>query len=194
MDRKMAHMLRRLGLVAVACAGCGSVGNENKMDAPAGHTDAPRTVDTLIPDGAQLGTQANPATSCVALRTAGKPTGLYFLKDPATNNAFEGYCDQDRNGGGWALVYRSVLSSGSTTQFWQFPYAQRMDGKGAPMTGANYYAPTLYRVGTEYMDTVTDINDTTAIALVATATGFDTLTMKFTSPALSVGNQSVFDN
>lgn len=164
------------------------------MDASSSMIDSPVVVDTLQADAAALGSQANPATSCVALRTAGKPTGLYYLKDPATNAAFEGYCDQDRSGGGWALVFRSVISTGSTTEFWNIPYAQRLDGKGAAMAGANYYAPTLYRVGTEYMDTVTDLQGVTAIAIVATATGFDTSTMKFTDPALSVGNQTVFNN
>jgi hypothetical protein len=178
-------------VLVAASVGCGSVSGNEKMDAPPGSVDS-RVVDTFTPDASQRGTMADPAESCVELRLAAKPTGVYWLKNPGGGAAFEGYCDQDRNGGGWALVYRSVRTAGSTTQFWAISYAQRLGVKGAPMPGANFYAGTLYRSGREYMDTITDLQDKTAIAFVATATGFDTGTMKFTSPALSEGNAEVY--
>jgi hypothetical protein len=179
-------------VLVAASVGCGSVSGNEKMDAPVSNIDA-KMADASPDAPAALGSMANPADSCVALRTAGKATGVYWLKNPGGGSAFEGFCDQDRNGGGWALVYRSVLSSGSTTQFWQIPYAQRLDVKGAAMPGANFYAGTLYRSGREYMDVITDLQDKSAIALVATTTGIDTGTMKFADPAFSVGNMDLYN-
>jgi hypothetical protein len=192
--RKLVGMHPSLAwLLLVACVGCGSVSGDDKKDAAV--TGDSRVADSQPDSPAELGTMANPAASCVELRTAGKATGVYWLDNPAAGGAaFETFCDQDRNGGGWALVYRSVRTTGSTTQFWQINYAQRLDNKGAAMPGANFYAPTIYRVGTEYMDTITDIEDKIVIAIVATATGFDTSTMKFMSPALSVGYQNIYAN
>jgi hypothetical protein len=184
-------MVRSLGLVALASlVGCGSPADV-KVDAPP--IDVP--VDVLLIDAPALGSQMNPALSCVALRTAGKPSGVYYLQDPVTAAAFETYCDQDRGGGGWALVYRSVLEmDGTTTAFWQIPYAMRMTQKGMAMPGANFYAPTLYREGREYMDVITDLQGTSAVALNATVTGFNATTMRFTGPVKKSGDQSAFDN
>jgi hypothetical protein len=181
-------MLR--GLACVALAGCGSPADV-KVDAPPIDT----AVDVLLVDAPSLGSQANPALSCVALRTAGKPSGVYYLQDPVTAAAFQTYCDQDRAGGGWALVFRSVLKmDGTTTAFWQIPYAMRMTQKGDAMPGANFYAPTLYREGREYTDVVVDLQGTSAVALVATATGFNATTMRFTAPVKMSGDQVAFDN
>ena len=189
--RKIVDMVRSLARVALACVagGCSSPA-VSQTDAS---IDAP--VDVLPPDGPSLGSQANPALSCVALRTAGKPSGVYYLQDPVTAAAFETYCDQDRSGGGWALVYRSVLKmDGTTTTFWQIPYAMRMAQKGEAMPGANFYAPTLYREGREYVDVITDLQNASAVSVAATATGFNPTTMKFTGPVKMSGDQSAFDN
>jgi hypothetical protein len=188
-------MHRSLGrLLLVACVGCGSVSSDDKKDAAV--TGDSRVADSQ-PDGpAALGTMANPAASCVELRNAGKATGVFWLENPAPGaSAFQGFCDQDRNGGGWALVYRSVrMADGSTTQFWQFPFVQRLEVKGAAAAGSNFYAGTLYRNGREYMDTITDLENKTVVAMVATTTGIDASTMKFADPMLFAGNQDLFNN
>jgi hypothetical protein len=184
--------VKKLGMVLLVTAACGSVGNE-KNDAPAGPKDAPRQID-VMPDSPYQGTMGDPATSCKQLQAIGKGTGSYYLRDPGGGAAFETICDMDRNNGGWALVYRSLfLANGTTTQFWQIPYAQRMTVKGAPLLGQNFYAPMSYRAGREYMDIISDINDKTVIAMVATTTGFDEATMKFADPMLVVGNSDVFN-
>ena len=103
-------------------------------------------IDAATPDAAALGSQANPAASCVVLRDMGASSGVYWLKD-TNGSTFETYCDQQRNGGGWALVYRSVLTTGQTTAFFQLTYAQRMDNKGDPQPGQNFYAGSVYHLG-----------------------------------------------
>jgi hypothetical protein len=173
------------------------VGNKADPDAAVKMPDA--SIDgavDAIPDtpGPALGSQANPATSCVALKNAGATSGVFYLKD-ANNTAFQTYCDQTRNGGGWALVYRSISSTlGTTTAFWAIPYAQRLAQKGDPAVGFNYYGGAVYHFGREYMDTFTDVQDKTVIAMVASTTGINETTMKFTSPSLQVGNNEVYSS
>lgn len=183
-----------LGFVFLGLVGCGSVGN----NPPA--TDAAVKMDAAIdgammtmPDAAVLGSQANPATSCVALKNAGSTTsGLYFLKD-VNGTAFKTYCEQELNGGGWALVYRSVGSAlGTTTAFWQLTYAERLSRKGDPAVGMNFYEGAVYRLGLEYMDTVTDLQNKTAIVMAANTSGILVSSMRLQDPVKVSGSTEIF--
>lgn len=170
--------------------GCGSVGG-NTPDA-ASHHDSATTTDasgdaTAPTDAAALGSQANPAAGCVVLRDLGASSGVYWIKD-TNGTAFQTYCDQQRNGGGWALVYRSVLTGGQTTAFWQQTYAQRLENKGDPNVGQNFYAGSVYHLGRDYMDLVTDLQDKTVVAAVVATSGILESTMRFQNPVLTSGD------
>jgi Fibrinogen beta and gamma chains, C-terminal globular domain len=156
-------------------------------------TDVPTETQDASPDAA-LGTMANPAASCLVLLTAIGPTsGVYWVTAPGMP-PFEVYCDQQTNGGGWAMLFNSVRTNGQTTAFWQIPFAARLDRKGTRAPSENFYDGALYRIGTSYMDVLVDVQGTLAVAAVMSASGIDTATMRFIQPALVVGNSSVFTN
>lgn len=143
-----------------------------------------------------LGTRENPARSCGELKDAGMPSAAYWVRPPADQTLlFQVYCEQALSGGGWAMLENSVRrDDGTTTAFWGFPYAERLKEMGTLAIDQNYYNGALYLIGTEYMDIFVDLQDKTAVAAVMTATGFDPVTMRFTSPALVAGNASVYAN
>jgi hypothetical protein len=185
MYRSVVGSLVSMPLLAAVTAGCGKV------------NDSTPPVDARIADGAPvdapLGARDNPARTCAELRVAGMPSGPYWLHDAQGNPPFQVYCEQQLNGGGWAMVLNSVRrSDGATTAFWQFKYADRLKQLGTPAADQNYYDGPLYLIGTEYMDVFVDLQDKTSVAAVMTATGIDPATMQFTAPMLTVGNASVY--
>ena len=56
----------------------------------------------------------NPAASCLALLqdSSGSKSGLYWLKPAKASAARQIYCEQEKNGGGWALVLHVFTHAG----------------------------------------------------------------------------------
>jgi hypothetical protein len=92
------------------------------------------------------------------------------------------------------MLFNSVRTAGETTAFWQIPYAARLDRKGTRSAADNFYDGTLYLIGTSYMDVLVDLQGMLTVAAVMSATGIDPATMRFTQPALTVGNADVYQN
>lgn len=154
-------------LPAMAAGGCGDV-------RPAMDGAAP----------GMLGTRENPARTCAELQVAGMPSAAYWVRHPSgVDPDFQVYCEQQFNGGGWAMLENSVRrEDGTTTAFWQFGYDDRLKPLGTPSADENYYDGSLYLIGRQYMDVFTDLLDTTRLAALMTATGINPTTMKFTDP------------
>jgi hypothetical protein len=149
------------------------------------------------PVDAALGTMERPAASCAELLSAfGPASGVYWVRHPnPARPAFETYCEQVVDGGGWALVYSSVFrSDGTTTAFWNIPYADRFTTKGNRSADDNYYDGPLYLTGTAFLDTVTDVDGKTAVLARVDTQGFDPDTMRFIAPRLVVGDGDVFES
>ncbi len=126
--------------------------------------------------------------SCLDALNAGMVTSGTVTIDtdgPGPELPFMVYCDQQNDGGGWALVHNSVGDpAGATTAFWNIPYSNRFDTKGdPPALGTNHYAGKLYKKGLEYRDDVEDLmgNEVRGV-LRATATGINEASMKFLGP------------
>jgi hypothetical protein len=181
-------------VAAALLAACGKVNGEEDVDAHMG-TDAP--VDASPPDASALGGPTQPAASCAELRDALGPTSaVYWLRHPdPARPAFEAYCEQTLEGGGWALLQNSVHRiDGTTNAFWNILRDDRFKTKGTLSPAENYYQGSLYLVGaTEYLDTITDVGGTTATAALVTVTGFDPETMKFAGVMKTSGDDRVVD-
>jgi len=159
--------------------------------------DAGADRDSVDLDGAidaAPGTADAPALSCGQLRDAlGPVSGVYWLRDDASQPAFQAYCEQVVEGGGWAVLYNSVLHlDGTTTAFWNILYADRFATFGAPSTTDNYYAGSMYRRGTSFLDVITDLAGKDAVAARVDSQGLDPQTMAFIVPVLVSGNPTVF--
>lgn len=132
--------------------------------------------------------------SCQALYEARvRRSGTYFI-DPdgaGGNPAFSAYCDMETNGGGWTLVFNSVLGV-NTTNFWEILYAERLGRRGRPGLDGNFYDGAIYSHGRTYMDVIEDLAGNSAVAMVATTAGINTGSMVFASPELKSGNVDVF--
>ena len=193
--------MRGLVVAAMLVAGCTSIGGGSGDDQGAPDDAAP---DQPVLDGAPgadddadpdaLGSVKNPAESCAELRDSGAASGAYWVVHPDNPGAaLKLYCEQDLGGGGWALLYNSVLTEdGTTTGFFQIAYDDRFVTKGTADPAANYYDGALYAFGTEFMDVVTDLADTTVVAARVDVEGIDETTMAFVAPTLVAGNASVF--
>ncbi len=184
--------------VGPALAGCAEFGSGSGDDGPPLRDAAAAPIgDGGAGSDARpvLGSQAMPAADCAELRDAGVPSGVGWVRHPdGVSPAFEVYCEQELNGGGWAMLYNSVLrDDGTTTAFWQFGYAARLGRLGSPAPDENYYDGALYLIATSYFDVFTDLGGATAVALEVGATGFDQASMAFIAPTLVSGNPSVFD-
>jgi len=140
------------------------------------------------------GTVDAPALSCGQLRDAlGPISGVYWLRNDTLQPAFQAYCEQVVEGGGWALLYNSVLRlDGTTTAFWNISYADRFATIGAPSISDNYYAGSMYQRGTSFLDTITDLDGKDAVAMRADSLGLDPQTMAFAGPMLISGSLRVF--
>ena len=193
-------MLAAPGLRAALCAGALLVGGCGQVasapDAAPTH-DAPADAAEVPDAPPALGSQARPAKDCAELRDmVGPNSGVYWVRNPdGVNPAFDVYCEQVLNGGGWAMVLNSVRSpEGHTTEFWQLEYAVRFNRIGTAAPDQNYYNGFLYQVGTTYMDVFVDLDAKAAVAAVMTTTGIDRTTMKFGNPMLMLGDAGVFNN
>ena len=54
----------------------------------------------------------DPAVSCAAVRDEGQDSGTFWLKPDGSNTAFQAYCDQDHQDGGWMLVVKIKKDDG----------------------------------------------------------------------------------
>jgi len=196
---------------ALASGGCGSVkdgedgGDEMEPDAsPPGAPSSDAQPPSDSPDGApeppppgELGSMENPAISCTELLDEhGPQSGVYWILHPdGKGSAFDVYCEQNLLGGGWTMLFNSVLDfQGNTLAFWQLGHDQRFDSKGLAALRENYYRGSLYRVGTTYVDVIEDVGGDWAVALHATATGIDEDTLRFMEPALiSAPDRGLYD-
>lgn len=159
--------------------------------------DAGAARDSIDLDGAidaVPGTADAPALSCSQLRDAlGPISGVYWLRDDPSQPAFQAYCEQVTEGGGWAVLYNSVLRlDGTTTAFWNISYADRFATIGAPSTSDNYYAGSMYQRGTSLLDVITDLDGKDAVAARVDSQGLVPQTMAFISPVLVSGSPRVF--
>lgn len=145
------------------------------------------------------GSASTAGASCQALLDAGVTlSGAYWVKNPTPADPSQVglpmgiYCDQDVNGGGWALVYNSVLGA-NTLDFWNIPYAQRLGRRGRPSIDSNYYDGSLYQTAAAtYMDVIEDLRGNTVIAFIARTAGINNVNMRFSSPVLLSGDFELF--
>jgi hypothetical protein len=104
----------------------------------------------------------------------------------------ETLCDFKSPDGPWALVHNSVGKEGKTLAFWQIAYADRLMHKGIPDVEENYYAGELFLVGKTYRDTIVDLAGKSVLALEATTSGLDPMTMHFANPVYVAGSDNVY--
>jgi hypothetical protein len=98
----------------------------------------------------------------------------------------------ETNGGGWTLVYNSVLGI-NTTDFWNIPYLDRFGRRGKPSIDALFYDGSLYQYGTVYMDVIEDLQGKIVVAMVAEARGIDPYSMHFESPRYVSGHWGIYN-
>jgi hypothetical protein len=136
--------------------------------------------------------------SCQHLYSAGvHRSGVYYLKPDGTQ-AITAYCEMETQGGGWALVYNSVLGT-NTTDFWNIAYAERLGRRGRPSLDSNFYDGSLYLYrkteyvsAVQYMDIIEDLRGKTVVVFMAQVDGFNTSTMRFQNPQLLSGNEPIY--
>ncbi|MFC1643386.1 fibrinogen-like YCDxxxxGGGW domain-containing protein, partial [Myxococcota bacterium] len=141
------------------------------------------------------------AENCTELLTAGMTaSGTYWVKNPSSarpenvGKPVLVYCDQTREGGGWALLYNSVLAP-NTLDFWNIPYAERTDRRGQPSLDANFYDGSLYQTGpATYLDTIEDLAGTEKVAFVATSGGINNVTMRLGNPTKLSGDDPIYNS
>jgi hypothetical protein len=147
-------------------------------------------------------TTTGPTTpvSCTDAKTQGTKTSGKVMIDPdgnGPNASFPVYCDMDfEKEFGWALLWNSVGDAqGTTTDFWNISFTDRLKEKGTLDPKSNYYNGSLYRLGLYFRDEVEDSTGKVfllAEAQVAAVEGFDETTMKFSSPKPIAGNMTFY--
>ncbi len=131
--------------------------------------------------------------NCKALQTAGVNTsGTYWIR-PASSQPRLAYCDMETNGGGWTLLYNSVLGI-NTTDFWYIIYWDRLERRGRPSLDTLFYDGSFYPYGRVYMDVIEDLRGKTVVAMVGQANGIDLYSMKFISPQYVSGHAGIYSS
>jgi hypothetical protein len=137
---------------------------------------------------------SSPSTAlenCRALQAAGVAlSGTYWIR-PAGGSPRTAYCDMETNGGGWTLVYNSVLGI-NTTDFWNISHWERLSRRGHPNIGSLFYDGGLYQYGTTYMDVIEDLRGHAVVVLIANVSGIDLYSMKFISPQYVSGHGGIY--
>ncbi len=136
-------------------------------------------------------TPDNPAPSCTAAKDAGMTQSGIVWVDLGNGVVTDVYCDQTTEGGGWALVYNSVLGT-NATNFWNILYPDRLNRRGRVSMDSNFYDGSLYPTGTRFMDVIEDLEGKVAIAMVADSAGINMASMTFLNPAFVTGNQNIY--
>ncbi|TNF22965.1 MAG: hypothetical protein EP329_27940 [Deltaproteobacteria bacterium] len=151
--------------------------------------DGLSTFDVAVVHATDAGTtSALAGYDCQTLLEQGVTTSGVYWVNPTGASAFQTYCEQERYGGGWTLLYNSVgVLNGGTRTFWSIPYASRFTHKGTAGIGTNFYAPTLYRDGREYLDAVEDLAGNDFEIFRATAGGITETTMAMVDPVFVSG-------
>lgn len=149
-------------------------------------------------------TPERPGASCAdVLTSGGRRSGVYWITHPEHDRAVEMYCDQVTHGGGWAVLYNSVIGV-NTTEFWRLVYADRLQRFGRPSLDSNFYDGSLYLpvdeihyARREFLDVVEGLRGRTAVTMWARARTIDTQTMQFVDPENideAVGISNWFDS
>ncbi|TNF26797.1 MAG: hypothetical protein EP329_20620 [Deltaproteobacteria bacterium] len=148
----------------------------------------------LCPEGGC--TPQTAAFDCQELYDQGALTsGVYWITGN-DSSPYQTWCEQERWGGGWTLLFNSVgVLNGPTRAFWTILYADRFVGKGAPSLDDNYYDPALYTSGGSFLDVAkSQTNGVWTELFRATATGIDGTTMAMQNPALVSGNTAIYSS
>ncbi|MCK5691043.1 hypothetical protein KAI87_17300 [Myxococcota bacterium] len=137
----------------------------------------------------------NPATGCIQARDEWmSESGTLWVDLPSDDpdaGIVQVYCEQRLEGGGWGLLYNSVIKPG-TMNFWDIPYADRLSRRGHAEITRNFYNGAFYLASLQFMDVVEDLHGKEVVAFVAEIEGsgqFDSSTMLFFNPTLITGNQ-----